>query len=54
MLIKGRSIHTGWLADGKWLPPDTLEGGWYPTGDIVRLEKKRPDVCGGALQGRYY
>ena len=39
MLIKGRSIHTGWLADGKWLPPDTLEGGWYPTGDIVRLEK---------------
>ncbi len=39
MLIRGRSIHTGRLVDGKLLPPDTLEGGWYPTGDVVRLEK---------------
>ncbi len=39
MLIRGNSIHTGRLADGKLLPPDTLEGGWYPTGDVVRLEK---------------
>ena len=39
MLIRGNSIHTGRLVDGKLLPPDTLEGGWYPTGDVVRLEK---------------
>jgi 8-amino-7-oxononanoate synthase/acyl carrier protein len=39
MLIRGASIHTGRLVDGKLCPPDTLEGGWYPTGDVVRLEK---------------
>ncbi|NLI22698.1 MAG: aminotransferase class I/II-fold pyridoxal phosphate-dependent enzyme [Clostridiales bacterium] len=39
MLIRGESIHTGRLVDGKLMPPDTLEGGWYPTGDVVRLEK---------------
>ncbi|NLV58413.1 MAG: aminotransferase class I/II-fold pyridoxal phosphate-dependent enzyme [Clostridiales bacterium] len=39
MLIKGASIHTGRLVDGILLPPDVLEGGWYPTGDIVRLGK---------------
>ncbi|MEA4997814.1 MAG: aminotransferase class I/II-fold pyridoxal phosphate-dependent enzyme [Candidatus Limiplasma sp.] len=39
MLIRGKSIHTGRLVDGQLLPPDTLEGGWYPTGDVVRLEK---------------
>jgi len=39
MLIRGGSIHTGRLVDGRLLPPDTLEGGWYPTGDVVRLEK---------------
>ncbi|MDD3412264.1 MAG: aminotransferase class I/II-fold pyridoxal phosphate-dependent enzyme, partial [Eubacteriales bacterium] len=39
MLIRGRSIHTGRLVDGRLLPPDTLEGSWYPTGDVVRLEK---------------
>lgn len=39
MLIRGASIHTGRLVDGQLLPPDVLEGGWYPTGDIVRLGK---------------
>lgn len=39
MLIRGASIHTGRLVDGQLLPPDVLEGGWYPTGDIVRLVK---------------
>ncbi len=39
MLIRGNSLHTGRLVEGKLLPPDTLEGGWYPTGDVVRLEK---------------
>ncbi len=39
MLIRGASLHTGRLVEGQLLPPDVLEGGWYPTGDIVRLEK---------------
>ncbi len=39
MLIRGKSLHTGRLVEGKLLPSDTLEGGWYPTGDVVRLEK---------------
>lgn len=43
MLIRGKSLHTGRLVEGKLLPPDTLEGGWYPTGDVVRL--KKATVC---------
>ncbi len=39
MLIRGKSVHSGRLVDGRLLPPDLIEGGWYPTGDIVRLEK---------------
>ena len=38
MRIRGASIHTGRMSGGRLLPPDT-EGGWYPTGDIVRLRK---------------
>lgn len=40
MLVRGASIHTGRMVDGRRLPPDVLEGGWYPTGDIVRLDKE--------------
>ena len=39
MLIQGASIHTGRMVNGQLLSPDVLEGGWYPTGDIVRLTK---------------
>ena len=39
MLVRGKTVHTGRLHDGRMLPPDTLEGGWYPTGDIVRLKR---------------
>lgn len=39
MLIRGRSVHTGQLVGGKLIPADLDEGGWYRTGDIVRLEK---------------
>lgn len=39
MLVRGSSLHTGRLVDGKVLPPALDENGWYHTGDIVRLEK---------------
>ena len=38
MRIRGASLHSGRMAGGKLLPPDT-DDGWYPTGDIVRLRK---------------
>lgn len=39
MYIRGDTIHTGRLVEGKLLPPDLDEEGWYRTGDVVRLEK---------------
>ncbi len=39
MLIRGQSVHTGRLRGGVLSGPDTDDYGWFPTGDIVRLEK---------------
>ncbi len=39
MLIRGSTIHTGRMVDGKLLPSDVDARGWYPTGDIVRLKR---------------
>ena len=39
MYIRGNTIHTGRLVDGKLLPPILDDEGWFCTGDIVRLEK---------------
>ncbi|MBQ9264364.1 MAG: aminotransferase class I/II-fold pyridoxal phosphate-dependent enzyme [Clostridia bacterium] len=39
MYIRGNTIHTGRLVDGKLLPPALDDEGWYRTGDVVRLEK---------------
>ena len=39
MYIRGNTIHTGRLVDGKLLPPNLDAEGWFPTGDVVRLEK---------------
>lgn len=36
--IRGSGIHTGRLVHGEILPPDTVDGGWYPTGDAVRMD----------------
>ncbi len=39
MFIRGKTIHTGCLKDGKLLPPMLDAEGWFRTGDVVRLEK---------------
>ena len=39
MYIRGNTIHTGRLVEGKLLPPALDEEGWFRTGDVVRLEK---------------
>ncbi len=39
MYIRGTSIHTGRLENGALIGPGTDQDGWFPTGDIVRLEK---------------
>ncbi len=39
MLIKGSSLHTGQLVDGKLVPSALDKDGWFHTGDVVRLEK---------------
>ena len=36
--IRGAGIHSGRLVAGEVLPPETLEGGWYASGDIVRMD----------------
>ncbi len=39
MFIRGKTLHTGRLQDGMLIGPAVDSEGWYPTGDIVRLEK---------------
>ena len=39
MYIRGNTLHTGRLVDGKILPPALDDEGWFRTGDVVRLEK---------------
>lgn len=36
--IRGPGIHSGRVVHGEILPPDTLDGGWFPTGDISQLD----------------
>ncbi len=37
--IRSRGMHTHRVSQGEFLPPETLEGGWFPTGDMARLDK---------------
>ena len=36
--IRGAGIHSARVVHGEILPPDTLAGGWLPTGDIAQLD----------------
>ena len=36
--IRGPGIHSGRVSGGQILPPDTLDGGWFPTGDICTMD----------------
>ena len=36
--IRSRGMHTGRIVRGELLPPETVDGGWFPTGDIATLD----------------
>ena len=36
--IRGGVIHSGRVVKGEILPPDTLEDGWFPTGDVASID----------------
>ena len=36
--VRGPGIHSGRVISGEILPPDTLEDGWYPTGDVAVMD----------------
>ena len=36
--IRGAGIHSARVINGQILPPDTVDGGWMPTGDIAQLD----------------
>ncbi len=36
--VRGAGIHSARVIDGRILPPDTVDGGWLPTGDIAQLD----------------
>jgi len=48
--IRGRSIHSGRVVSGAVLPPDTLPGGWYPTGDIADMDRTGRVTIRGRLK----
>ncbi len=48
--IRGRSIHSGRVVHGEVLAPDTLDGGWYPTGDVVSLDSSGRVYIRGRLK----
>lgn len=39
MLIKSSAIHIAKLEGGVQVSPERIDGEWFPTGDIVRIEK---------------
>ena len=48
--IRGRGIHSGRVVKGEVLPPDTIEGGWYPTGDVVDIDSSGRIYIRGRLK----
>ena len=36
--IRGPGIHSRRISQGQILPPDTLDGGWFPTGDMAQMD----------------
>ena len=48
--VRGPGIHSGRLVSGDLLPPDTLDGGWYPTGDIAEMDSSGRIYIKGRLK----
>ncbi len=48
--VRGPGIHSGRVVRGQILPPDTIEGGWFPTGDIAGMDKSGRVYIRGRLK----
>ena len=48
--IRGAGIHSGRVVGGEILPPDTLDGGWFPTGDIATMDSSGRVFIRGRLK----
>ena len=48
--VRGPGIHTGRVVGGELLPPDTLDGGWYPTGDVATMDASGRVTIRGRLK----
>ena len=48
--IRGDVIHSGRVVQGQVLPPDTLDGGWFPTGDVAVMDRTGRVTIKGRLK----
>ena len=48
--IRGAGIHSGRVVSGEILPPDTQDGGWFPTGDVARMDENGRVFIKGRLK----
>ena len=48
--VRGPGIHSGRVVKGEILPPDTLDGGWFPTGDVAAMDSTGRVTIKGRLK----
>lgn len=48
--VRGPGIHTARVVKGELLPPETLEGGWFPTGDVASIDSTGRVTIKGRLK----
>ena len=48
--VRGPGIHSGRVVKGEILPPDTLDGGWFPTGDVATMDNTGRVTIKGRLK----
>jgi len=48
--VRGPGIHSARVVKGELLPPETLEGGWFPTGDVAAIDSTGRVTIKGRLK----